>query len=267
MERPDLLKVRKGSTWEYSDVYPLLYLKMKLEGLKPFLNVKHLVIDEMQDYSAVQYKVLSALFPCKKTILGDINQSVNPFSSSGIDTIETLFPDATSMTMLKSYRSTCEITQFTKKIRENIEIEAIERHGEKPAVFAFKKEPDELSHIKFLTGLFLKSDYNSLGIICKTQPQADSLYYALKDDFELSLLNAASVAFGSGIVITTAHLAKGLEFDNVIVPNVTKKNYFTKPDRQMLYVACTRAMHKLSLTHAGAKSPFLEDRNVNPENN
>jgi hypothetical protein len=65
--------------------------------------------------------------------------------SSGLDTIETLFPDATSMTMLKSYRSTYETTQFTKKIRENIEIEAIERHGEKPAVFAFKKETDEPS--------------------------------------------------------------------------------------------------------------------------
>lgn len=265
--RPDLLKIRKGSTYEYSDVYPLLYLKMKLEGLKPFLNVKHLVIDEMQDYSAVQYKVLSALFPCKKTILGDINQSVNPFSSSGLETIETVFPDATSMTMLKSYRSTYEITQFTKKIRQNLAVEAIERHGEKPAVFEFKKATDELEHLKFLINQFLKSDYNSLGIICKTQPQADALYHALKNDFELNLLNAASVAFGNGIVITTAHLAKGLEFDNVIVPYATGENYFTEPDRQMLYVACTRAMHKLSLTHTGEKSTFLEDNAVNPENN
>jgi DNA helicase-2/ATP-dependent DNA helicase PcrA len=200
LERPDLLKVRKGATYEYSDVYPLLYLKMKLEGLKPFLNVKHLVIDEMQDYSAVQYKVLKSLFPCKKTILGDINQSVNPFSSSGLETIETVFSDATSITMLKSYRSTYEITQFTKNIRQNIKIEAIERHGEKPAVFPFKKEADELNHIKFLIGQFLKSNYNSLGIICKTQQQADALYFGLKDDFELNLLNAASVAFGSGIV-------------------------------------------------------------------
>ncbi|MCA1760213.1 MAG: AAA family ATPase, partial [Bacteroidales bacterium] len=267
MERPDLLKVRKDSTYEYSDVYPLLYLKMKLEGLKTFSKVKHLVIDEMQDYSAVQYKVISALFPCKKTILGDINQSVNPFSSSGLETIEAIFPNAISMTMLKSYRSTYEITQFTKKIRQNLEIEAIERHGEKPAVISFKGEADELNHIKFIIGQFLNSDYNSLGIICKTQPQADALYSALKNDFELNLLNAASVAFGSGIVITTAHLAKGLEFDNVIVPLATAKNYFTEPDRQMLYVACTRAMHKLSLTHAGAKSQFLKDRNFNPENN
>ncbi len=267
LERPDLLKIRKGATYEYSDVYPLLYLKMKLEGLKPFTKVKHLVIDEMQDYSAVQYKVLKTLFPCKKTILGDINQSVNPFSSSGIETIESVFPDATSMTMLKSYRSTYEITQFTKKLRQNIKIEAIERHGEKPAVFAFEKEADEMNHLKFLINQFLNSGYNSLGIICKTQPQANALHNRLKEEIEINLLNAASVAFGSGIVITTAHLAKGLEFDNVIVPYATAKNYFTEPDRQMLYVACTRAMHKLSLTHTGAKSAFWEDKTVNPENN
>ncbi len=91
---------------KYSDVYPLLYLKMKLEGLKPYAKVKHLVIDEMQDYSAVQHKVISALFPCKKTILGDINLPVNPFSSPGLDTIESVFSGATTMTMLKSYRST-----------------------------------------------------------------------------------------------------------------------------------------------------------------
>lgn len=110
--QPELLKLRKGSAYEWSDVYAFLYLKMKLEGIKPNTKVKHLVIDEMQDYSAVQYRVLSTLFPCKKTILGDINQSVNPFSSSNLNTIQSVFPDATAMTMLKSYRSTYEITQF-----------------------------------------------------------------------------------------------------------------------------------------------------------
>ena len=257
MERPELLKLRKGSVYEYSDVYPLLYLKMKLEGLKTFSEVKHLVIDEMQDYSVVQYRVLSSLFPCKKTILGDINQSVNPFSSSGLETIESVFPDATSMTMLKSYRSTYEITQFTKKIRLNLDVEAIERYGEEPEVHACKTEADELNHIQHLIDRFLSSKFYSLGIICKTQPQADKLYGALKDKYDIGLLNALSVAFGSGIVITTAHLAKGLEFDHVIVPNVTAKNYHTKPDRQMLYVACTRAMHGLYLTYSGNKTPFL----------
>lgn len=267
LERPDLLKQKKGSVYEYSDVYPLLYLKKKLEGLKTYSKVKHLVIDEMQDYSVVQYKVLSSLFPCKKTILGDINQSVNPFSSSGLETIEAVFPDATSMTMLKSYRSTYEITQFSKRIRPNIAVEPIERHGDEPDIIACKNEAGELIQIKALLEKFLNSGHNSLGIICKTQQQADKLYDALKENYQVNLLNALSVAFGSGIVITTAHLAKGLEFDSVIVPYATARNYFTEPDRQMLYVACTRAMHKLSLTYVKEKSPFLETNNINPENN
>ncbi len=255
--RPYLLKIRKGATYEYSDVYPLLYLKMKLEGIKPYTNVKHLVVDEMQDYSAVQYKVLNALFPCKKTILGDINQSVNPFSSSGLETIGTIFPDATSMTMLKSYRSTYEITQFTKKIRQNIDIEALERHGDEPTVHLLQNESEEIKHIETLVEQFHNSAFNSLGIICKTQQQADQLYEVLKDKYEVNLLNALSVAFGSGIVITTAHLAKGLEFDVVIVPHVNNNNFNTEPDRQMLYVACTRAMHKLDMTCSGKKTELL----------
>lgn len=259
LERPDLLKIKKGATYEYSDVYPLLYLKMKLSGLKSFSKVKHLVIDEMQDYSAVQYRVLSNLFPCKKTILGDINQSVNPFSASGIDTIKSLFYGATCMTMLKSYRSTYEITQFTKKIRPKIDVEAIERHGDEPTIFSFKKLEEEHKYIRFLINKFNESDFNSLGIICKTQSQADKLYQELKDDFKINLLNAISVSFGSGIVITTAHLAKGLEFDNVIVPYITEKNYSTEPDRQMLYVACTRAMHQLNLTYSKKLTSFLNN--------
>ena len=254
---PKLLKMKKSSTYEYSDVYPLLYLKMKIEGLKPYSKVKHLVIDEMQDYSVVQYRVISTLFPCKKTILGDINQSVNPFSSSGVDTIKSVITDATSMTMLKSYRSTYEITQFTKKISQRIDVEPIERHGEKPSITTLKNEEEEHLYVKNLINIFQKSNYNSLGIVCKTQAQGDKLYQVLKDDYDINLLNAVSVAFGSGIVITTAHLAKGLEFDSVIVPYITEKNYSTELDRQMLYVACTRAMHQLNLTHSYKLTSFL----------
>ena len=146
----------RGSTYEWSDVYAFLYFKMKFEGLKPNRKVKHLVIDEMQDYSIVQYQVLSRLYPCRKTILGDINQSVNPFSSSNLDTIEKIFPGAESMTMLKSYRSTYEITQFTKRISQHVNVEALERHGEEPQIIACKNKNKELEEIKNLI-----TDFNS----------------------------------------------------------------------------------------------------------
>lgn len=255
--KPELLKTKAKNTYEWSDVYAFIYFKYRLEGLKSNTKVKHLVIDEMQDYSEVQYKVLSLLYPCKKTILGDVNQSVNPFSSSNLPIIEKVFRGATTMTMLKSYRSTYEITQFTKRISPNIDVEAIERHGEEPQLIACKNISAETDMIKSLIASFEKGDFYSLGIICKTQKQADTLYEALKDEHEINILNVASVAFGSGIVITTAHLAKGLEFDKVIVPHCTNKNYQTEPDKQMLYVGCTRAMHQLFITYTGKLSELI----------
>lgn len=259
LDKPDLLKTKKGNTYEWSDVYPFIYFKHRLQAIKRNTKVKHLVVDEMQDYSVVQYKVLSILYPCKKTILGDVNQSVNPFSSSNLATIEKVFGGATSMTMLKSYRSTYEITQFTKRVSQNVEVEPIERHGEEPQIVQCKNREAETNQIRIWISAFEQSEFNSLGIICKTQNQADSLFEVLKNEHKINILNAVSVAFGSGIVITTAHLAKGLEFDQVIVPFCTEKNYHTEPDKQMLYVACTRAMHRLYLTYVGKVSPLISD--------
>ncbi len=258
--REDMLRMRKGATYEYSDVYPLLYLKMKLEGFKPYTQVKHLVIDEMQDYSEVQYQVLSRLFACRKTILGDINQSVNPFSSSNTDTIKSVFPDATCMTMLKSYRSTFEIIEFTKRINPDVEVEPLLRYGETPAVHGFESEDEELDFIRRIVEAFEESRYNTLGIITKTQLQANALYNALSGSASMHLLDQVSISKGQGVVVTPAQLAKGLEFDMVLVPHCSASNYRNEMDRQMLYVACTRAMHVLNVTFSGTRSGFLDSR-------
>lgn len=259
--KPELLKMKARSTYEWADVYALLYFKMRIEGLPPYSKIKHVVIDEMQDYSVVQYRVLSRLFPCKKTILGDINQSVNPFSSSNLAVIQGVFGDAESITMLKSYRSTYEITEFTKTLGKSVAVDAVERHGDEPEIVTAQNDRDEAAVIEKRIAVFEKSTYNSLGIICKTQKQADQLYKRLHAPADMKLLNKSSAAFGSGIVITTAHLSKGLEFDAVIVPGCSLKNYANAADRQMLYVACTRAMHQLTLTFTGKPSAFLSGYN------
>lgn len=258
LERGDLIKKMKGGMYEYSDVYPLLYLKMKLEGLPSYKQVKHLVVDEMQDYSPVQYKVLSNLFSCKKTILGDINQSVNPYSSSNLETLIDIFPDATAVTLKKSYRSTYEITEFSKRISEKVEVEPLERHGEKPKIKRFTSKEKQLQYIESLLNDFHNSAYNSLAIIVKNPKEVDSFREALKHTHSLQVLNGEGVAFDNGIILTTAHLAKGLEFDKVIVPNCSATNYRTPIDLQMLYVACTRAMHQLTVTTVKDYSKFLK---------
>jgi len=259
--RPEMFKTLSTGELEYSDVFPLIYFRIRVEGVESYDHVKHLLVDEMQDYTAVQYAVLNRLFSCKKTILGDVNQKVNPFSASSSDDIARVFPNGDSVKLVRSYRSTIEITNFAQRISRNPELIAMERHGDEPQVLRLDSNIDEANAIKEMLYAFNESNYQSLGILCKTFDQASTLYDHLKGDkaFELpfTLLDAESTSFKNGIIITTVHLSKGLEFDNVIVPFVSDRNYRTAVDRSMLYIACTRAMHKLTLTYAKSVTAFV----------
>jgi DNA helicase-2/ATP-dependent DNA helicase PcrA len=258
--KPDLIKTASRSVLEYADVFPLIYLKIRLEGYKAFEDVKHLLVDEMQDYTPVQYAVLSRLFPCKKTILGDAAQSVNPFSSSSAEEIRRVFPEADSVKLLKSYRSTYEISRFAQKISPSDEFVAIERYGEKPVVTVCKSVSEEHTQIQSWVEDFRKSDeHQSLGIICKTPRQADILFAALSEKgIPTALITSESAAFSQGVVITTVHMSKGLEFDRVIVPQANASNYHSEVDKSMLYIACTRAMHRLFVSGVGKLSGFFQ---------
>ena len=252
---PGMFKMRKGHTLEYSDLAPLAYLHLALEGNgnQPF-RVKHLLIDEMQDYSPIQYKVIQKLFPCRKTVLGDAGQSVNPYGSSTAETIQKSLTASEIMKLCKSYRSTFEITDFAQKIHPNAELEPVARHGEKPQILQFGSAVEELSGIMGLISTYRKSGYKSLGIICKTEQQARKMADMLKSYAnDISFLSSQSSAFVQGIVITSAHMAKGLEFDEVIIPQTDKRNYRSEIDKSMLYVAVTRAMHRLTLTFHEAR--------------
>lgn len=264
--KPELFKMRKDRSLEYADLAPLAYLHLALDGDGNTHNrVKHLLIDEMQDYTPIQYKVLLKLFPCRKTVLGDASQSVNPYGSSTAEMIQKALITGEVMKLCKSYRSTFEITQFAQQIRTNAELIPIARHGEKPQLLPCNTPEEEIATIAHLIALYNKSDYKSLGIICKTEQQAKELAEPLQacGDAQsgaqsqsfgeaIHFLSSKSSAFVQGIVITSAHMAKGLEFDEVIIPQANHKNYHTEIDRSMLYVAATRAMHRLSLTYCGA---------------
>lgn len=256
--QPDMFKTRKNHTLEYADLAPLAYLHMALDGNTVRHRVKHLLIDEMQDYSPVQYKVLQKLYPCRKTVLGDACQSVNPYGSSTADIIRKAFVTGEVMKLCKSYRSTFEITDFAQKILTNEELEPVIRHGEHPAILRFKNMEEEISGIANILSTFKTSNHKSLGIICKTEAQAMEMTEKLKAyTSNIYFLSNRSSAFAKGIIVTSAHMAKGLEFDEVIVPRVDDKNYSTPIDKSMLYVAVTRAMHKLTLTYHGKPSGFI----------
>jgi DNA helicase II / ATP-dependent DNA helicase PcrA len=256
--KPALFTLLPGGILEYADVFPLIYCKIRLEGVRSYDHVKHLLIDEMQDYTPVQYSVISRLFKCKKTILGDVSQTVNPYSASSSDAILQVFPQADVVKLFRSYRSTWEITAFAQHIAPNPSIQPMERHGAPPAVKGFSSNAEEAEAIRSLVREFKTSAYQSMGIICKTNEQASYLYNELKS-LHLYHLTEESTAFKQGVIITTAYLAKGLEFDTVVVPYASARNYHTPMDKSMLYIACTRAMHELTLTYTKDKSVFIAE--------
>lgn len=257
---PEMFKLRKNRMLEYSDLAPLAYVHMALDGYKNNHQVKHLLIDEMQDYSPIQYKILLKLFPCRKTVLGDACQSVNPFGSSTAEMIRKSLVTGEIMKLCKSYRSTYEITALAQKIRPNTELEAVSRHGEVPRILKFTDKDKEEEAIRKLILDFRDSGNNSLGIICKNEQQAEKLYSKLEPcDKDIFFLSHESSAFVNGIIITSAHMSKGLEFDEVIIPYVNDANYQSEIDKSMLYVAVTRAMHRLFLTYSGTISTMIKD--------
>jgi DNA helicase-2/ATP-dependent DNA helicase PcrA len=211
----------------------------------------------MQDYTPVQYAVISRLFTCKKTIMGDIRQTVNPYGSSTTELIEEVFPMAETIKLFKSYRSTTEITRFTQRIIRNPELVSIHRSGDEPSIVQCLSNQEEVSIIRKFIQKFKTSGYASMGIICKTKQQAKFLFDQLQDE-SVHLLTAESTGFKPGVVITTVHISKGLEFDAVAVPFASARNYHSEMDRGLLYIACTRAMHELTLTYTGELTSLIE---------
>ena len=243
-------------TLEWADVYPFLYLHSVIEGVKESSLTKHLVVDEMQDYTPVQYAALNRMFPCQKTILGDFGQFINPNHLHSLADLQELYKEAEFVELNKSYRSTYEIISFAKRIQEVAALEPVERHGEQPELIACQDTAEEIRVIKEAIQKFRKGGSASLGIILKTNILAGALYNELGGSCEANLLTPESSVFRNGVTITSVQMSKGLEFDEVLIPQADDRTYSSRYDRSLLYIACTRAMHRLTLTYTGRITPL-----------
>lgn len=246
---------------EAADIFPLLYVRLYLAGRPENENIKYLVIDEMQDYTPIQYAVIDKLYPCRKTILGDFSQKVVPFSGESGEYLKKLYQNAQVEKLYKSYRSSYEIIEFARKIAGEVCIEPVQRHGEAPEIVFCKDKDEETAWLlKAIRGLGSDADGRKIGIICKKEAQARELYRRLAADageMPLHLLTYDSEEFYEGVMVSAVSMCKGLEFDEVLIPDADCENYSSEYDRGLLYVACTRAMHKLTLLYTGEKSRFL----------
>ena len=274
---PEYFVMAARKTLEWADVYPFLYLHSAFQGLKESHITRHLVIDEMQDYTPVQYAALNRMFPCRKTILGDFGQSVNPNHLHGLEDLRTIYDRAQFVELNKSYRSTYEIMRFAKKIHHVSALEPVKRHGEPPALIPCLDAADEIRKIREAIRCFRTGKNVSLGIILKTDAAAKDMYEVLagydgveenqveenqvegngEEACDISLLTRESTSFQNGISITSVRMSKGLEFDEVLIPQADCRAYTSDFDRGLLYIACTRAMHRLTLTYSGKETEFI----------
>lgn len=255
---PEMFKLADKKTLEWNDVFPFLYLHAAFEGVEQSFRIRHLVVDEMQDYTPIQYAVLNILFPCEKTILGDFGQFIHPYHRHKLEDISALYEKSDTVYLNKSYRSTYEIISLAKKIQPAGELEAIERHGDEPEIIACADETEKIRIIKDKIKKFQQSGYVTMGIVAKTHDEAERLYGSLEGDCEVSLISPGSTDFVNGISVTSVQMSKGLEFDEVIIPDAQAETYGSDYERGLLYVACTRAMHKLTMLHIGEETRFIK---------
>ncbi|WML33131.1 3'-5' exonuclease [Clostridium sp. OS1-26] len=247
---------------EYEDCLPLLYIKLKLEGSDEFPEIKQVVIDEAQDYYPIQYQIFKLLFKNSRyTVLGDFNQSLEKEEDKNIyDIIEEILDKKKSVKvfMNKGYRSSFEINSFTQKLlNDKHQLVSFERHEDEPMVI-YKENKDKLDEaIALDINKYYSKGYESIAIICKTEKEASEIQQRLKSFIDVKVLSDKNSELKECPLVMPAYLAKGLEFDVVIVYNVSAENYKSEFDKRLLYVACTRSLHQLSIYYTDERSKFI----------
>ena len=238
---PDVPKEQR--VLAYEDVFPVLYLKYCLVQVKRHKNIRHLVIDEMQDYSHLQYVILKQLFSCNMTILGDRAQTVDNVPHEVLAIIPEIFGEQVrAIEINRSYRNTLEIAEYASEITNVRGVQYLERHGKAVVEQSYEKLSEVLELIR--AEVRLEADaYETAAVLCMTEREAKEIYDSLRRIREdVSYLDRDSSVFQKGITVTTYYMAKGLEFDQVFIVAEQPENAFYQ---QFLYISATRALHEL----------------------
>ncbi|MFD2330953.1 RNA polymerase recycling motor HelD [Cohnella sp. GCM10020058] len=250
----------------YEDATPYLYLKELVEGIRTNTEVRHVFVDEGQDYSVFQYEFLKRLFPrARMTVLGDFGQAIFTQATElhGADSpLIRLYgeSDTSLIRLVRSYRSTREIVAFARELLpDGREIVPFERSGPKPLLA--KTASREQSAVRMAADLAaLRAEgFASIAVIAKTAAESAEAYEALRELGcpGLRLVTKETPTFEKGTLVLPAYLAKGVEFDAVLIYDASAATYGRESERKLFYTACTRAMHRLLLYAAGEWTPFV----------
>ncbi|HJJ19551.1 MAG TPA: UvrD-helicase domain-containing protein [Bacilli bacterium] len=225
----------------YEDACIFLYIKSLLVGFNTNHVIKEIVIDEAQDYNKLQYLIIKKTFKTSNyTILGDTNQTINPYYKyDSLEELTSIFESSKYITLTKTYRSTGKIIDYTNKILGLNHVTAIRNDKASDIIFR-----NNITKNDFLTDINnLKTISKSIAIITKNDKEAEKVYNMLKDDLDIMLIDG----FGHikrDLVVVPSYVAKGLEFDSVII-YTDEDNKYQEKDKYLFYVACTRAQHNL----------------------
>lgn len=224
----------------YDDACLYVYMKCKLYGYNYNTGIREIVIDEAQDYSLGQIKLISKIFKnAAYTILGDVNQTINPYYKyNSLEDLCKILDDSKYIELTKTYRSTEEIIEYSNKVLGLSHVSAVRRNEKLPVI-----EKDEKDLNNQLREDIILSMGKSMAIITKNQYECDKIYTLLKDT-GISKIDNNSKKFNRDLIVVPVYMAKGLEFDSVVL-YTDKDNKYTDAEKYLYYVAITRAQHKL----------------------
>ena len=262
---------RKGKI-EMEDIAPLMYIKCMVHGVKTKFELKHIVVDEAQDFSEFQFYVFKKIIKSNSmTILGDLAQGIYYYrgTRNWQKTMSVVFgedSDLKYLTLKKTYRTTEEIMNVANKVISNINDvlncelgEPVMKNGAPVTFKHFENHSDMINQIKARLEEFKQKGFTNIAIIGKTIPDCLKLQKELNDE-EIHMISSKDSEYNGGINICPSYLSKGLEFDAVIITDADINNYTkSEVDTKLLYVCITRAMNTLDIYHVNEITELLKE--------
>jgi len=264
------MKLLNNKEIELEDYAPILYLKHRLFGFEEKPKIDSVIIDEAQDFSVMQLYVLKEVFNTTMfTLLGDISQGIHSYrgiQSWDVVTEKVFNGKCSYMTLEQSYRTTIEIMLVANEIIKQwdnpdiILAKPVIRHGERPSTNVFTEEKKLLLDLEADVYQLQQEGYKSIALICKTTEECTNIKRFLDktNRIHATLLNEGIESYEAGVVLVPSHLAKGLEFDAVLIVNINESYFEKELDIKLLYVVMTRALHRLKLYYMEGTMPLLK---------